>query len=189
MCDVLASLIFSKQGRPLSQHSNGEDGQQSATAKSVVGAKVSQLAHLFQSRSKEAEAAIPIATTTTTISPSAAAVPPVSPTSSVPAPPTAAVVGGRTKPSSRSETDKETAAHQDVNNRTRRNYVVNDWWKNNVIFYYFILSGSRFRHWAQLSCGRRASWPGSTLPELCSKSWALTTRSRIQGRIRASRRV
>lgn len=137
MCDVLASLIFSKQGRPLSQHSNGEDGQQSATAKSVVGAKVSQLAHLFQSRSKEAEAAIPIATTTTTISPSAAAVPPVSPTSSVPAPPTAAVVGGRTKPSSRSETDKETAAHQDVNNRTRRNYVVNDWWKNNVIFYYF----------------------------------------------------
>uniref|UniRef100_A0A0P5TUY7 Neurabin-1 n=1 Tax=Daphnia magna TaxID=35525 RepID=A0A0P5TUY7_9CRUS len=88
------------KGRPLSQHSNGEDGQQSATAKSVVGAKVSQLAHLFQSRSKEDVAAA-----------NAAAVPPVSPTSSVPvaAPPTAV---SRTKPSSRSETDKETA-HQD----------------------------------------------------------------------------
>ncbi|XP_059351791.1 uncharacterized protein LOC130689486 isoform X2 [Daphnia carinata] len=86
------------KGRPLSQHSNGEDGQQSATAKSVVGAKVSQLAHLFQSRSKEDVAA---------------AVPPVSPTSSIPltvaAPPIAV---GRTKPSSRSETDKETT-HQD----------------------------------------------------------------------------
>lgn len=98
-------LFLCWQSRPSSQHSNGEDGQQQlGTTKGVVGAKVSQLAHLFQSRSKEEASTTQIA------------VPPVSPTASVPfpvvAPPTATVVGGRTKPSSRSETDKET--HQDV---------------------------------------------------------------------------
>lgn len=130
------------QGRPLSQHSNGEDGQQSAsTAKSVVGAKVSQLAHLFQSRSKTEESGA--------TSPNAAAVPPVSPTSSVPLPvaaplPTAAVVGGRTKPSSRSETDKETTTHQDVIIIIIPcNYSVNDWKNNDIIFFLFF-SGSDF---------------------------------------------
>lgn len=105
------------QSRSSSQHSNGEDGQQQqqqqqqlGTTKGV-GAKVSQLAHLFQSRTKE-EASLTNNAPSTNI----AAVPPVSPTASVPFPvvvtPTATVVGGRSKPSSRSETDKE--AHQEV---------------------------------------------------------------------------
>ena len=93
---VLVSFIENAQSRPLSQHSNnGEDGQQLGTTKVVVGAKVSQLTHLFQNRSKEE-----VSTTAVPLSPTAASVP-------VAATAPAIVVSGR------SETDKETA-HQDV---------------------------------------------------------------------------
>lgn len=97
---IVISLVVALQSRPVNQHSNGEDGQQQQTTKGVVGAKVSQLAHLFQNRTKEESV------TAVVVPPPLS---PVSPTAPV-APP--AIVVGRTKSSSRSETDKET--HQEV---------------------------------------------------------------------------
>ena len=98
---IVLVFLSLKKSRPLSQHSNGEDGQQLWTDKVFVGAKVSQLVHLFQNRSKEE-----VSTAAVPLSPTAAPVP-------VAATAPAIVVSGRTKSSSRSETDKETT-HQDV---------------------------------------------------------------------------
>lgn len=98
------------------QHSNGDDGpQQLATTKGVVGAKVSQLAHLFQTRSKE-EITISTTTTTTTSNISSVVPLPVSPTTANNTNNTSSsnnVTGPRVKVSSnRTETDKD--VHQDV---------------------------------------------------------------------------